>query len=42
MNTSSTIKIAIADDHTVMRSGLTELIKTLGDFEVTLQVGNGA
>ncbi len=41
MNTPSTIRIAIADDHTVMRSGLAELIRTLGDFEIILQVSNG-
>lgn len=41
MNTPSTIRIAIADDHTVMRSGLAELIRTLGDFEIMMQVSNG-
>lgn len=41
MKTPSTIRIAIADDHTVMRSGLAELIRTLGDFEVIMQVSNG-
>lgn len=41
MNTPSTIRIAIADDHTVMRSGLAELIRTLGDFEIMIQVSNG-
>lgn len=42
MKTPATIRIAIADDHTVMRSGLAELIRTLGDFEITMQVSNGA
>jgi DNA-binding NarL/FixJ family response regulator len=35
------INIAVADDHTIMRSGLVELIKTLGDYEVIIQAGNG-
>lgn len=41
MSTTSKIHIAIADDHTIMRSGLAELIKTLGDYEVVIQAGNG-
>lgn len=35
------INIAVADDHTIMRSGLIELIKTLGAYEVIIQAGNG-
>jgi two-component system, NarL family, invasion response regulator UvrY len=41
MTKPSKINIAIADDHTIMRSGLAELIKTLGDYEVIIQAGNG-
>src|SRR6218665_1147523 len=41
MATKSKINIAIADDHTIMRNGLAELIKTLGDYEVIIQAGNG-
>lgn len=35
------INIAIADDHTIMRSGLAELIKTLGNYDIIIQAGNG-
>ncbi len=41
MDTKSKINIAIADDHTIMRSGLAELIKTLGNYEVVIQASNG-
>lgn len=41
MAKQSKINIAVADDHTIMRSGLVELIKTLGDYEVIIQAGNG-
>lgn len=41
MNKQQKINIAIADDHTIMRNGLAELIKTLGAYEVILQASNG-
>lgn len=41
MSQQPKINIAIADDHTIMRSGLAELIKNLGDYDVTIQAGNG-
>jgi DNA-binding NarL/FixJ family response regulator len=41
MSKESKINIAIADDHVVMRSGLAELIKMLGAYEVIIQAGNG-
>jgi two-component system invasion response regulator UvrY len=42
MSKQSKINIAIADDHTVMRNGLAELIKTLGKYEIIIQAGNGS
>ncbi|RZL19633.1 MAG: response regulator transcription factor [Pedobacter sp.] len=41
MTTAPKINIAIADDHTIMRNGLAELIKTLGNYEIIIQAGNG-
>ncbi|WP_118949542.1 response regulator transcription factor [Taibaiella helva] len=41
MSKQSKITIAIADDHTIMRNGLAELIKTLGAYDVVLQARNG-
>jgi len=41
MSKQSKITIAIADDHTIMRNGLAELIKTLGTYDVVLQARNG-
>lgn len=41
MSKESKINIAIADDHVVMRSGLAELIKMLGSYEVIIQARNG-
>lgn len=41
MSKEPKINIAIADDHIVMRSGLAELIKMLGAYEVTIQARNG-
>jgi two-component system, NarL family, invasion response regulator UvrY len=41
MSKDQKIKIAIADDHVVMRTGLAELIKMLGDYEVIIQASNG-
>lgn len=37
-----TIRILIADDHTLMRQGLHELCEKLGGFVVVAQAGNGA
>jgi DNA-binding NarL/FixJ family response regulator len=41
MSKEPKINIAIADDHVVMRSGLAELIKMLGAYEVIIQARNG-
>lgn len=41
MSKEAKINIAIADDHIVMRTGLAELIKMLGDYEIILQASNG-
>ncbi|WP_118973995.1 response regulator transcription factor [Taibaiella koreensis] len=41
MSKQPKITIAIADDHTIMRNGLAELIKTMGAYEVVLQAHNG-
>lgn len=41
MSKQPKITIAIADDHTIMRNGLAELIKTLGAYDVVLQARNG-
>ncbi len=41
MSKEQKINIAIADDHIVMRSGLAELIKMLGAYEVIIQARNG-
>jgi two-component system invasion response regulator UvrY len=36
------IKIALVDDHVVLRRSLALLINTLGGFEVVIEAGNGA
>jgi two-component system invasion response regulator UvrY len=41
MSQQPKINIAIADDHTIMRNGLAELIKTLGNYDIIIQAGNG-
>lgn len=41
MSKEPKINIAIADDHTIMRNGLAELIKTLGIYQVIIQANNG-
>lgn len=41
MSKEPKINIAIADDHVVMRTGLAELIKMLGAYEVIIQARNG-
>jgi two-component system invasion response regulator UvrY len=33
--------VALVDDHTLIRSGLANLIREFGDFEVTLEANNG-
>jgi two-component system invasion response regulator UvrY len=35
------IKIALVDDHVVLRKSLALLINMLGGFEVTIEAGNG-
>jgi two-component system, NarL family, invasion response regulator UvrY len=37
----SLIKTAIADDHTIVRKGVIELINAFGDFEVVIEASNG-
>jgi DNA-binding NarL/FixJ family response regulator len=41
-DTHQKIRIAIADDHTIIRKGVMELINTFGEFEVILDAVNGA
>ena len=41
MNSKEKIRIAIADDHTLLRNGLADLIDSFGPFKVILQAGNG-
>lgn len=41
MSEKNTIKIAVADDHTILRKGVIELINAFGDFEVILDATNG-
>jgi two-component system invasion response regulator UvrY len=38
---NKTKKVALVDDHTLIRSGLANLIREFGDFEVTLEAKNG-
>lgn len=35
------IKIAMADDHAMLRQGLANIIESFGDYKVTVQAGNG-
>lgn len=41
MNTPKAIKVAVADDHTVMRKGVIELINSFGEFHVVMDAVNG-
>lgn len=41
MTTPPLIKIAVADDHTVMRKGVIELINSFGEFKVIMDAVNG-
>jgi len=41
MTPNSTIKIALADDHILVRAGLAQIINTYAELEVKAQVGNG-
>lgn len=41
MNSNVKIQVAIADDHTLLRKGLADLIDSFGPFEVMLEAGNG-
>ncbi len=41
MTPNSTIKIALADDHILVRAGLAQIINTYAELEVKVQVGNG-
>ena len=36
-----TIKVAIADDHALLRKGLADLIDSFGSFRVIMEAGNG-
>ena len=38
---NKTKKVALVDDHTLIRSGLANLIREFGDFEITLEAKNG-
>lgn len=35
------IKILIADDHTIVRAGIRQLLETQPDFEIVAEVENG-
>ncbi|MEO7312551.1 MAG: response regulator transcription factor [Chitinophagaceae bacterium] len=37
----SHVKVAITDDHKLLRNGLANLVNSFSNFEVTLQAGNG-
>lgn len=41
MNPNNPIKVAIAEDHTVMRKGIVSLINSFGDFNVVIDAVNG-
>ncbi|MBW7914626.1 MAG: response regulator transcription factor, partial [Taibaiella sp.] len=41
MNKSDTIKVALADDHTMFRRGLVSILKPYADIEVLFDVANG-
>ena len=41
MNSKDKIRIAIADDHTLLRNGLADMIDAFGPFKVMMQAGNG-
>jgi len=41
MKTTQPIKIAIADDHTILRKGVIELINSFGEFRVIFDAVNG-
>lgn len=36
------LKVALADDHVLLRNGLANLIKTFGNYEVLFEANNGA
>jgi two-component system invasion response regulator UvrY len=38
---ASVVKVAMADDHTMLRQGLANMIESFGDYKVTLQASNG-
>ena len=35
------IKVALVDDHTLLRNGLASVISGFGDYEVVFEAGNG-
>ena len=35
------IKIALADDHTILRKGLAEILSKFDNFEVVMEAGDG-
>jgi len=41
MKSNEQIRVAIADDHTLLRNGLADLIDSFGAYKVVLQAGNG-
>ncbi len=41
MNTTTDIRVALIDDHTLVRKGLAELINGIGGYRVVLQAANG-
>ncbi len=42
MNEKEMIRIAIADDHTLLRTGLAQLINSFGQFVIVIESGDGA
>ncbi len=42
MNTEKLITVALADDHSMVRTGIESIIKSFGDFAVVASVENGA
>jgi len=41
MNTQKNINVAIAEDHTLMRKGLIEIISSFKDFSINIEAENG-
>jgi DNA-binding NarL/FixJ family response regulator len=41
MNTNPTLKIAYADDHTIVRKGIAGLLNNMDNLQVVIEAGNG-